>query len=185
MLDSYIAIVTANPLLSAAVQFAVLGTFGELLSNAVVKKNLSLPCSPLKLVGKMAAWAVLGVFVKVCFVAMHGCAQALLEHGFLPPWSESGLGRAFTLSFLLQLFTGPQIMFFHRFEDNLIAGKWSMEGITTALKSLVWFWLPAHTVTFMLDKPFQIGLAALFSLALGLILGYAKIKQTSAQLEPA
>ena len=119
-------------------------------------------------------------------MASHGCYQALSEHGLLPSWTESGLGHAFTLSFMLQLFTGPQIMFFHRFEDNIIARQWSLSGISIALKSLVWFWLPAHTLTFMLDKPFQIGLAAIWSVALGVILGFAKSKtQLSPQMQAA
>ena len=185
MLESYIAIVTAHPLLSAMVQFAILGTLGEIISSYLVKKELSLPFTLPELVAKLAAWAVLGLFIKFCFEGIHGFLLALLDHGLLPSWSASGLGHAFTKSLLLQMFTGPQIMFFHRFEDCLIARKWDMDGITVALKSLIWFWLPAHTITFMLDKPFQIGLAALFSLALGLILGYAKTRRPAGQLEPA
>ena len=43
----------------------------------------------------------------------------------------------------------------------------------TALKSIVWFWIPAHTVTFMLPDVYRIGLAAVWSVVLGVILGYA------------
>jgi hypothetical protein len=38
--------------------------------------------------------------------------------------------------------------------------------------SLLWFWIPAHSVTFALPKPYQIGLAAIWSVALGIILGF-------------
>jgi hypothetical protein len=34
----------------------------------------------------------------------------------------------------------------------------------------VWFWIPAHTLTFALPKDFQVGLAALWSFMLGLLL---------------
>jgi hypothetical protein len=78
------------------------------------------------------------------------------------------------------VFFGPQMMYFHRVEDNLILRRWSFAGIETALKTLVWFWIPAHTVTFALPKEYQIGLAALWSVALGIILGLS-IKPASQQ----
>lgn len=47
--------------------------------------------------------------------------------------------------------------------------------IGKALYSLLWFWIPAHTLTFMLAETFRIGLAALWSVVLGIILGiYSK-----------
>jgi short-subunit dehydrogenase len=49
-----------------------------------------------------------------------------------------------------------------------------MRCLAKELKSLIWFWIPAHTITFMLPKPYQIGLAALWSIVLALILGIYK-----------
>jgi hypothetical protein len=37
---------------------------------------------------------------------------------------------------------------------------------------MIWFWIPAHTITFSLPTDFQIGLAALWSVVLGVILGF-------------
>ncbi|MDT8287685.1 MAG: hypothetical protein RQ748_11290 [Elusimicrobiales bacterium] len=56
--------------------------------------------------------------------------------------------------------------------DNAIDGRRNWAGIDKALLSLLWFWVPAHTVTFMLPEDFRIGLAAVWSLALGIILGF-------------
>ena len=66
------------------------------------------------------------------------------------------------------------MMAFHRLEDNLILRRKGFAGITTAWKTLLWFWIPAHTVTFSLPADYQIGLAALWSLALGVIMGLTK-----------
>ncbi|MDO9695544.1 MAG: hypothetical protein Q7W56_12510, partial [Candidatus Latescibacteria bacterium] len=71
-------------------------------------------------------------------------------------------------------FFGPQMMAFHRWEDNLILRRHGYAGITTAWWTLVWFWIPAHTVTFSLPADYQIGLAALWGLVLGVILGLSK-----------
>ena len=110
--------------------------------------------------------------------------DALVTAGKLPGWSSSGFGYAFTTAFLMQLFVGPQLMFFHRIEDNLVMRQWSFAGISKALWALAWFWVPAQTITFILDKPFQIGLAAVWSVALGLILGAAKPKGEQALTTP-
>jgi hypothetical protein len=66
------------------------------------------------------------------------------------------------------------MMLFHRVEDNLILRTNGYAGIQGAFKTLIWFWIPAHTITFCLPTPFQIGLAALWGLVLGVILGLTK-----------
>ncbi len=170
----YINWVINNPLLSAAVQFAILGTFGEIISFSLRRKRPAMPCSFPQLVGKIAAWAVLGIIIKYGFTGMTGFTRALLEHNFLPAFMATGVGFGFAVSVLTNIFFGPQMMFFHRLEDNLILWKWNMGGLTTAWWTLIWFWIPAHTITFSLPKEFQIGLAAVWSLALGIILGLAK-----------
>jgi hypothetical protein len=176
MIDSYVALVSAHPFISAFIQFAILGTVGELVSFVMVHKRVGMPCTPLELFGKVIAWGVMGLVIKYGFVGMKGFTDGLLSHGLLPAFCSSGLGYAFSLSFLMQLFFGPQLMYFHRLEDNLILRKWDFGGMGTALRSLAWFWLPAHTLTFLLDKPYQIGLAACWSVVLGFILGFAKLK---------
>ena len=170
-MDWYISWVSENPLLSAAVQFGLLGTFGEILSHILRTKKVGLPNSPLEMAGKLLAWALLGVVIKYGFTMMKGSVLALIEHGMLPAFCADGIGWAFSVSVITNVFFGPQMMYFHRVEDNIILRRWEFAGIETALKTLVWFWIPAHTVTFLLPKEFQIGLAAIWSIALGIILG--------------
>ena len=175
-MNSYVSWVTANPLLSAAIQFAILGTLGEVISHFIRARKLSLPCTPIQLCGKVLAWALLGIIIKYGFTGMKGFTRGLLDHRLLPGFMSDGLGWAFAVSVLTNLFFGPQMMFFHRLEDNLILWKWNMKGLTQAWWTLIWFWIPAHTLTFSLPTEYQIGLAAIWSLALGLILGFSKRK---------
>jgi hypothetical protein len=174
LIDAYAAWVRQNPLLSAALQFALLGTLGELLPHWLRGRRLRLPCTRTQLLGKLLAWAVLGVFIKFGFTMMKGAARGLLEAGWLPQAFATGLGWALLVSVLTNLFFGPQMMFFHRLEDNLIARERNWSGLVTAWWTLIWFWIPAHTLTFWLPADYQIGLAALWSVVLGLILGLAK-----------
>ncbi len=170
----YTSWVTQNPLFSAAVQFAVLGTLGEIIAFSIGKKRIALPCSLPQILGKALAWALLGIIIKYGFTGMKGFTRALLEHNMLPGFMNAGVGWAFAVSALTNLLFGPQMMFFHRLEDNLILWRWELGGLTKAWWTLLWFWIPAHTVTFSLPGEFQIGLAALWSLVLGLIMGLTK-----------
>lgn len=166
--------VRAQPLVSAALQFAVLGTLGEIVAASLRARRAALPCTPAQLAAKTAAWAVLGLLIKFGFTGMKGFVAGLLEHGLLPAWCAAGVGRALAVSVLTNVFFGPQMMAFHRWEDNLILRRRGYAGIATAWWTLIWFWIPAHTVTFSLPPDYQIGLAALWGLVLGIILGWSK-----------
>ncbi len=172
-MDTYAAWVAAQPWLSAAAQFAVLGTLGEIVAASLRRRLPALPCTAPQLAAKVVAWAVLGLVIKAGFTGMRGFTEGLLAHGVLPGWCAAGVGHAFALSVLTNLFFGPQMMAFHRWEDNLILGRRDWTGLTTAWRTLIWFWIPAHTITFSLPRDYQIGLAALWGLVLGIILGWA------------
>jgi len=178
-MNEYVDWVTNWPILSAAVQFAILGTLGEVLSHSIRQKKAAIPCTRLQLLGKIIAWALLGIIIKYGFTGMKGFTRALVDHRLLPGLMSSGVGWAFGVSLFTNLLFGPQMMLFHRLEDNLILRTRGFEGLTTAWWTLIWFWIPAHTVTFSLPRPYQIGLAAVWGLVLGLILGACKPKKTA------
>ncbi len=178
-MDNYRFWVQAHPFLSAAFQFGLLGTLGEVAAASLKARRPALPCTPPQLLAKVLAWALLGLIIKAGFVGMKGFTGALLDHHILPSALGSGLGRAFALSTLTNVFFGPQMMLFHRLEDNLILRRRGFDGMAPALRTLVWFWIPAHTLTFSLPAEFQVGLAAIWSLALGLILGLAATRRTT------
>jgi hypothetical protein len=164
------------------IQFGILGTLGEVLSHSIKSRKISLPCSWLQLFAKVIAWAILGVLIKAAFIGMRGFVSALIEHNLLPQAFATGFLGAFSVSVVTNLLFGPQMMAFHRLEDNLILGQKGFQGIQKAWMTLLWFWIPAHTLTFLLPADYQIGLAALWSVALGLIMGLthpaAKAHQT-------
>lgn len=167
----YIGWVTAHPLSSAAAQFALLGTLGEALSLLVRKKPLSALGAWWRVLLKIGGWGLLGVVIKYGFTGMKGFVDALIAKAMLPPAGHGSLLWAFLVSLFTNVFFGPQMMLFHRLEDCLIAWKWDLAGLKKAWLTLLWFWVPAHTVTFSLPAEFQIGLAALWSVVLGLIMG--------------
>lgn len=173
-MQPYISWVTNYPLLSASLQFALLGTLGEIIAFSFQNKRFLLPCSLAQLSAKVLAWAILGIIIKYGFTGMKSFTLALVDHKLVPAFLGSGVGQAFATSVFTNIFFGPQMMAFHRLEDNLILGRKGFAGLTQAWWTLLWFWIPAHTLTFSLPGAYQIGLAALWSLVLGIILAITK-----------
>lgn len=167
----YLELVKAHPILTAVVQFAVLGTLGELVSKWVVQKSFKYPFSFLLTLWKMAVWSILAVCIKYAFVGINGFVIALMEHGFLPQMKAGGLAFAFAKSALVNLQFGLFLVIFHRVLDNLVIKVKNWKNLDKGMLALLWFWIPAHTITFSLPPDYQIGLAALWSVALGFILG--------------
>lgn len=166
----YIELVKAYPILTAMIQFAVLGTLGDLISKWIIKKKIYQPYTVSVLILKMGEWALLALFIKYAFIGFHGFVDTLIMNNYLPELSP--IGYAFAVSLAMNLQFGPFLVIIHRILDNAVMKVKNWENIDKSLFSLLWFWLPAHTVTFMLPKPFQIGLAAVWSVVLGLILGF-------------
>jgi len=119
---------------------------------------------------KMLEWAIIAVTIKYAFIGFQGFVDGLASHYLLPELSN--FGRVFTVSVTMNLQYGLFLVIFHRFLDNLIVKQNNWKNIDKGIFSLIWFWIPAHTITFMLDKSYQIGLAAIWSVVLGFILGY-------------
>ena len=169
-MEWYVSIVKAHPITSAMAQFAVLGTLGEVLSKWLGARRIFSPFGPRATLLRMLGWAALAVCIKYAFTGFISFVDGLVSHGLLPELSSAG--RAFAVSLSMNLQFGPFLVIAHRLIDNAIDGRPNWAGLDKGLLSLLWFWVPAHTVTFLLPPDFRIGLAALWSLALGVILGF-------------
>ncbi|MCX7023805.1 MAG: hypothetical protein NT080_04205 [Spirochaetes bacterium] len=169
----YVEWVTKNALFAAFVQFAILGTLGEVLGIVASRRKVS--AKPAEWLAKALVWGLLGILIKYAFAGFGGFLQTLADKGMLPvACVEIVILRAFCLSLITNAQFGPLLMVLHRSSDNLITGTRGYAGIEKSLATLAWFWVPAHTVTFALPHEYQVGLAALWSVALGLIMGFTK-----------
>jgi hypothetical protein len=166
----YIELVIEQPIVTAMIQFAVLGTLGDAISHWIVKRKVFSPYDLKMLILKIIEWSVLAVMIKYAFIGFNGFVETLINNNYLP--LLEGIGKSFAISTSINLQFGPFLVIMHRLMDNLIAGKQNWKNLDKSFYSLLWFWIPAHTITFILPKEFQIGLAAVWSLALGIILGF-------------
>jgi len=167
----YIQTVINHPILTAVIQFAILGTLGEICSKMLAQRSKKYPFGFAITLWKMVVWSILAVYVKFAFLWVDGIVRGLVEQGSLPQMEHGSIGFAFAKSVLANIPFGMFLVVFHRFLDNLVIKVKNWKNLDKSMLSLIWFWIPAHTVTFSLDKVYQIGLAALWSLVLGFILG--------------
>lgn len=173
----YIELVTAQPILTAMIQFAVLGTLGDVVSHWIVERRIFSPYDVKTLILKIIEWLILAVMIKYAFIGFYGFIESLIDNNYLP--QLEGITKSFAISTSMNLQFGPLLVITHRLMDNFIAGKQNWKNLDKGFYSLLWFWIPAHTITFILPKEFQIGLAALWSLALGIILGFYNRKASN------
>jgi len=125
---------------------------------------------------------------------------AVIGKGLLPAFSEvfpAELSRAFWTSTLMNLIFAPVFMAFHRVTDGYIdAGGGRLADIAEVklesvvsridwagfvsfvfLRTIPLFWIPAHTVTFLLPAEYRVLVAAYLSIALDGILAFARLRQ--------
>ena len=176
----YYDFVRNYPIGSAMLQFAILGTLGGCVAKCVQEKRIYFPLKLKEAIWYPISWAILAIMIKMAFIGFGGFLDSLIYEGYLPLAFDSYHNRflhAFALSALMNLQFGPLLVIFHRWLDYLPFGKTDWSNIDKALKSLLWWWIPAHTVTFLLPQDLQIGMAAVWSLVLGFILGFLNKKK--------
>jgi hypothetical protein len=175
MLQSYIEFVNAHPLLSSILQVGILGMSGELAVARMKHGYWTFrDLGAKKLVLKSGVWSCLGLITIYAFTGYPAYIDAVIDKGI---WLKSAqtnvLIRALSISLFLNLLFGPLPMLFHRWTNSWIDSKpMDWESLQKAWMTILWFWIPAQTITFCLPKDFQVGLAAVWSIALGIILGY-------------
>lgn len=184
--EVFVALTKAHPYLMGMAKFALLGTMGELLSWKVVSGKWKL--SGVRLWQRVLVWAFIGVLLTIAFPLFSAGVDGLLAQNMLPGRGIKWL-TAFWKSFFLQAVFAFPFMVFHRITDTLIErgklfSKWPFIEIYKSIDwdnmfrivggAIVWFWLPVHTINFMLPAEFRVIIAALLAIVLGLILGMAK-----------
>lgn len=185
-------------------KFGVLATFGECLGLRISKGVYNQ--KGFGLMPRAIVWGVLGVVISIAMgIFARGTFGLLSYFGLdITPQNlvEQGFGMkilyAFSVSFLMNTFFAPVFMTIHKITDtHIIENGGTLKGFFTPIpvgriitnlnwkvqwnfvfkKTIPFFWYPAHTITFLLPKEFQVLFAALLGVALGVILSTANLKK--------
>ncbi len=180
------ALTLSHPYAMGFIKIAILGTMGELLGGRIVTGRWRL--TGIRLSHRTLVWGFLGLVFTAVFPLFSFGVDGLLEAGLIPG-AGSALAAAFWKSVFLNLIFGFPMMVFHRITDTLIGrgeliGIWPLADVTGSIDwrnmfrivgaACFWFWIPAHTITFLLPPEFRVVSAALLAVILGAILGFAK-----------
>lgn len=189
---AYTELYELYPAALSFLKFAVLATFGEMLV-ARLRRGRYLPPA-FGLVPKALVWGVLGVFIWIAFGIFSAGVTATFFPQFTGPDAvvpEVGMKvlNAFAISFFMNIFFAPIMMMTHHITDMHIEehegrfplARFALTPLLTKIdwvriwgfvykKTIPFFWIPAHTITFLLPEELRVLFAVLLSVVLGLLL---------------
>lgn len=171
----------SNSYVLAFIKFALLATFGEILAGSLTKKKIWIPPA---LIWRMLIWGILGMAIFFMMKVYYGAMMQMIQ-----PDMGSLADRFFlalSTSAVMNLTFAPAFMLFHKHTDTYLDLK--SEGREASLQhvceridyynyikrvlivTIPVFWVPAHTITFLLPEAYRVLFSAILSIVLGLIL---------------
>lgn len=202
--DGFTFLTRQYPYAMSFIKFALLSTFGECVGLRITEGVYNRP--GFGVLPRALVWGLLGMGIKLAFtVFVTGVPNALAELGLVLPPAEARtflwrLLAAFSISVSLNCIFAPVFMTLHRVTDaHITVTGGTLRGFCTPIdmvrhlseinwtsmwgfvlkKTIPLFWIPAHTITFLLPSHFQVLFAAVLGIVLGLILSVARRRSFS------
>jgi len=179
LIETYAAWNAQAPFVMAFIKFAILASLGEALAVRIQTGSRQRVLGWPK---KAIVWGLLGMWIAWMFPIY---AKGVAGLGF-----SSRLLTAFLTSLTMNVSFGPVLMTTHRITDTWIdmrekgqrptaemvfaANDWPAFFRFVLVKTNLFFWIPMHTVTFLLPPMWRLLMAAALSMALGIILAIAR-----------
>lgn len=193
----FMANTKSHPYIMGFIKVSILATMGELLALRIVTNEWKKTSGMLY---RGIIWGFIGMTFVIVFDIFFGGVTGSIAKHLLPGTSDSKLLTAFLTSAFMNLTFAPTFMAFHRVTDTFIdmgegklskifavklvdvVGKIDWKGFISFVvcKTIPFFWIPAHTITFMLPTEYRVLMAAFLSIALGGILAFAKKSKKTA-----
>ncbi|WP_430814812.1 hypothetical protein [Carboxylicivirga sp. RSCT41] len=195
-----------HPMVMSFLKFAILATLGEVIGLRI--KTGRYTANGFGILPRAVIWGLLGLTIKMAFVIFASGVPVFLEKMGMSdalevmkqPFSSSKLLVAFSISAAMNLIYAPVMMTLHRITDTHIVanggklacllkpvafGKimkemdWGMQWNFVFKKTIPFFWIPAHTITFLMPAEYRVLFAALLGIVLGVLLAIAANKKAS------
>ncbi|NOZ45557.1 MAG: hypothetical protein GXO79_02125 [Chlorobi bacterium] len=191
-----------HSIITSFIKFAILATLGELIGLRI--KTGKYYVTGFGILPRILVWGFLGICIKISFVIFASGTPVFLKSMGLQNAIEimkgklsiSKIGVAFTTSSALNLIFAPVMMTFHKITDTHILNNggtlsgffkpipfatilkemdWNIQWNFVFKKTIILFWIPAHTITFLLPADYQVLFAAILGIILGILLAIASI----------
>lgn len=190
-------------MVTSFIKFALLATFGEAIGLRIRTGNYNQP--GFGLLPRAVVWGFLGLTIKLAFVLFATGVPAFLTYMGMENASQAIKSDftvakvlvAFSISLFMNIIYAPVMMTLHKVTDTHIMNNggtltclikpihfgeilasinWKVQWSFVFAKTIPYFWIPAHTITFLLPADFQVLFAAVLSVALGIFLAVASLK---------
>ncbi len=203
VLDAYKYLNQQHGMIMSFAKFAVLATTGEAIGLRIKSGNYNQP--GFGILARAMVWGFLGLTIQLAFIIFSTGAPKFLEYMGIEQASillqSSGLSAgkllvAFTISVTLNLIYGPIMMTLHKITDahiemndgrfssllkpikmgKILTGiNWHVQWNFVFKKTIPFFWIPAHTITFLLSPEYRVLFAAVLGIMLGVFLAVAAV----------
>lgn len=203
--STYVSFNASHGMIMSFIKFALLATLGEVIALRIRKGRYNEP--GFGILPRALVWGFLGLTIKAAFVIFSTGTPVFADYLGLNGAVSVMKGDlcwlkvlvAFCISVAMNITYAPVMMTFHKITDiHILQTGGTMKGLFSAIpfaqifsrinwdvqwnfvfkKTIPFFWIPAHTITFLLPAEFQVLFAALLSVALGLLLAIAGMKST-------
>ncbi|MFI3303444.1 MAG: Mpv17/PMP22 family protein [Rikenellaceae bacterium] len=192
-----------HPYMLAFLKFAVLSTIGEMMGLRIKSGSYLFP--EFGMAPRAILWGFYGVWIAIAMKTFANGAPAMVEslgvEGVRAAMTEGGFSYlkllgAFSISVMMNSIFAPVFMTLHKITDAHIVSNggsiccllrpinmgeafakldWSTQWGFVFKRTIPIFWVPAHTITFMLPPSSQVLFAALLSIFLGVFLSIAVV----------
>lgn len=180
--DSFLSFAADNPYPAGFIKFFILASIGDFVS---VKIRTGLWSTPKNIVLKAIVWGYIGMAIVFMFKLYPSIIYSLQEHNILP-FEGVLFFEALFISTLMNLTFAPVMMTFHKVTDTVLDNMgmkykdvfklidWKNFRHLILFKTIPLFWIPMHTITFLLPNEYRVIFAAILGIFLGLLLGLSK-----------
>ena len=187
-------------LVTSFIKFAILATLGEILGLRI--RTGQYFQNGFGILPRMIVWGVIGVTIKIAFIIFSVGTPEFLEYAGIKGAATALKGNlgvekvfaAFCTSVAMNVVYAPVMMTFHKimdihilrnggtikglfspvkFKEIFVNLNWSVQWNFVFKKTIPFFWIPAHTITFLLNPDYQVLFAAFLGIMLGAILAVA------------
>jgi hypothetical protein len=188
--DAIMAFTDARPYVAGFIKFMILATMGDLIGERILKGYWNVNKAT---VAKALVWGFLGMAIVLAFSIFNNGVIASQASGKLPGEGMSFMTAFFT-SAIMNVTFAPAMFLFHKYTDatidvayaeglravnfDRITGNIDFKGMVefSILKIVPFFWIPCHTIVFMMPGQFRVVVSAFLSIALGLFIALNKKK---------
>jgi len=203
LLSFYKQFNSEHGMIMSFIKFAILATTGEVIGLRIKTGNYNQ--KGFGIIPRAIVWGVLGLTIQMSFIifptgaprfleylGMEGASQALSLQGL--PWQK--ILTAFIVSATMNTIFAPVMMTIHKITDihiernggtiyglfkpiqmgDIMASiNWNIQWGFVFKKTIPFFWIPAHTITFLLPPEYRVLFAAILGIVLGILLAMAAV----------